>query len=86
MDLIMLFKPRGLKAMMPKVIKLRKRPFGTGKYPITKLGVGESITIPIESPAHEGLIRKSAENWNARNKGFISARKKGLEITFTRIR
>jgi hypothetical protein len=86
MDHIMLFKPRGLKAMMPKKIKLKKRPFGTGKYPITKLAAGESVTIPIESSAHEGLIRKSAENWNARNKGFISARKKGSEITFTRIR
>jgi hypothetical protein len=79
-------KPRGLNAMMPKKIKLKKRPFGTGKYPITKLGVGESVTIQIESPKHEGLIRKSAENWNSRNNGFISARKKGSEITFTRIR
>jgi hypothetical protein len=79
-------KPRGLKAMMPKKIKLKKRLFGTGKYPITKLGTGESVTISIESPEHEALIRKSAGNWNSRNNGFISARKKGSEITFTRIR
>ena len=78
-------KPRGLTAMMPMKLP-RKRATGRGKYPIVKLAAGESVTIQIESPADERRLRKSADNWNSRNNGFITARKNGLEITFTRIR
>ena len=79
-------KPAGIGAMMPLLRKPRKRAFGRAKYPITKLSAGESVTILIESPQDERRLRKSADNWNARNKGFITARKKGLEITFTRLK
>jgi hypothetical protein len=76
----------GLRGMMPAIKKPRKRAFGKAKYPIPKLAAGESVTIPIESPEAERRLRKSADNWNARNKGFINARKSGDEITFTRWR
>lgn len=79
-------KTKGLKAMMPNVKQPRKRTFGKAKYPIVGLAVGESVIIQIESPQDERRLRKSADNWNARNSGFINARKSGDEITFTRWR
>jgi hypothetical protein len=76
----------GLRGMMPAIKKPRKRTFRKAKYPIVRLAAGESVTIQIESPQDERRLRKSADNWNARNKGFINARKSGDEITFTRWR
>jgi hypothetical protein len=79
-------KTEGLRAKVAGAKKLTKVRVGKAKYPIVKLLRGESVTLPIASPADERRMRKSADNFNLRHEGFIRARKKGDHITFTRIR
>jgi hypothetical protein len=76
---------KGLRAIMPGYAPRKKRA-GRPKYPIVTLDVGQSVTLPVTSSEAERRMRKSADNWNARNKGFIQARKDGGNITFTRIK
>lgn len=68
-------------------METKRKGWATTKYPIVDMKRGDVISFEIESPHHERLLRKSADNWNARHpKGFIRARKRDGVITFYRLR